>query len=101
MSTEPHATVPVPVWADVDVGIADLVRWLNSIPGVRTFSSCQGTIGEGGPVPYPPHVSVTWADDKALAAIRTRCVLALAGGRDHWGDAIPLTTLAAVEEGTK
>jgi tRNA(Phe) wybutosine-synthesizing methylase Tyw3 len=42
-----HETIPVQVWADIDVGIADLVKLLNKIPGVRTFASCQGTIGEG------------------------------------------------------
>ena len=55
-----HQTVPVQVWADVDVGIADLVKYLNTIPGVRTHASCQGTIGEGGPEPYGPQVMVSW-----------------------------------------
>ena len=54
-----HQTVPVLVWADVDVGIADMVRMLNTIPGVRTHANCQGTIGEGGPAPYGPEVSVS------------------------------------------
>jgi hypothetical protein len=55
-----HETVPVQVWADVDKGIADLVMYLNTIPGVRTDASCQGTIGEGGPAPYPAHVMCHW-----------------------------------------
>ena len=43
-----HKTRPVQVWADVDLGIADMVVYLNTIPGVRTEATCQGTIGEGG-----------------------------------------------------
>jgi hypothetical protein len=31
-----HKTRPVQVWADVDLGIADMVVYLNTIPGVRT-----------------------------------------------------------------
>lgn len=57
-----HKTVPVLVWADVDVNIANMVSYLNTIPGVRTHASCQGTIGEGGPSPYPPEVTVSWKD---------------------------------------
>ncbi len=60
-----HRTVPIQVWADVDEGIADFVRLLNMMPGVRTHSSCQGTLGEGGAEPYPPFVSVSWLDDAA------------------------------------
>lgn len=26
----------------VDLGIIDLVRWMNAFPGVETFTSCQG-----------------------------------------------------------
>lgn len=39
-----------------------MVRYLNTIPGVRTFASCQGTIGEGGPAPYRAQVGTTWPD---------------------------------------
>src|ERR1700677_830715 len=42
------ATRLVSVWVDVDEGIADLVEYLNTIPGVRTHTSCQGTLTEGG-----------------------------------------------------
>jgi hypothetical protein len=55
-----HKTLPVPVWADVDEGIAELVVYLNTIPGVRTIASCQGTIGEGGPNPYRAQIMATW-----------------------------------------
>lgn len=65
-----HETVPVLVWADVDVGIVDVVRRLNDIPGVRTHASCQGTLGEGGAKPYPPQVMVSWQTAKALAQIK-------------------------------
>jgi hypothetical protein len=55
-----HETKRVLVWADVDAGIADLVCYLNAIPGVTTHSSCQGTIGEGGAKPYRPYVLVSF-----------------------------------------
>ena len=64
-----HETIPVQVWADVDVGVADLVRRLNAIPGVRTHASCQGTIGEGGAEPYEAHVMVSWWTDEARVAM--------------------------------
>jgi hypothetical protein len=54
-----HKTRPVQVWADVDLGIADMVVYLNTIPGVRTEASCQGT-GEGGPAPYRAQVLTIW-----------------------------------------
>jgi hypothetical protein len=55
-----HETYPVQVWADIDVGIAGLVGYLNGIPGVRTTASCQGTIGEGGAEPHGPYVMAHW-----------------------------------------
>jgi hypothetical protein len=58
----PHATRPIQVWIDADLGIADLVVYLNTIPGVRTWTSCQGTIGEGGRSPYRPYVMCAWSD---------------------------------------
>jgi hypothetical protein len=51
-----HKTQPLQIWVDVDEGIAGAVAFLNTLPGVRTFGSCQGTIGEGGAEPYRPHV---------------------------------------------
>jgi hypothetical protein len=61
--------MPIKVWIDVDIGIADFVLTLNEIPGIRTLASCQGTIGEGGPKPYGAQVMVTWTDDAALARL--------------------------------
>jgi hypothetical protein len=58
-----HQTIPIRVWVDVDVGIAAMVRYLNSIPGVRIHASCQGTTREGGPAPYRPQVMATWTDE--------------------------------------
>ena len=55
-----HETIPVLVWVDVDRGIAGHVGYLNDIPGVRTFASCQGTIGEGGSHPYPAQILASW-----------------------------------------
>jgi hypothetical protein len=65
-----HETVPVLVWADVDIGIANAVRRLNEIPGVRTHASCQGTLGEGGAEPYRAHVAVSWNAPEAFERIR-------------------------------
>ena len=62
MSNVIHKTVRVKVWADIDEGVADMVRYLNTLPGVTTHASCQGTIGEGGPHPYRPFVSVSCTD---------------------------------------
>lgn len=62
----PHKTVPVLVWADIDEGIADAVRYLNTIPGVRTHASCQGTIGEGGAEPYRSQIMATWSSSDVL-----------------------------------
>ena len=64
-----HRQIPISVTVDVDEGIAWLVMYLNTIPGVRTQASCQGTIGEGGPNPYEAQVMVTWTDDAALARL--------------------------------
>ena len=55
-----HKTIPIQVTVDVDEGIAEMVLYLNTIAGVRTHASCQGTIGEGGHHPYRPQVMVTW-----------------------------------------
>lgn len=62
-----HESVPVPVWVDIDAGIAGDVRWLNSLHGVRTFASCQGTIGEGGPEPYPAQIMAWWPPEHDTA----------------------------------
>jgi hypothetical protein len=63
--------MPVMVWADVDVGISAFVAYLQTIPGVRTYASCQGTLGEGGPAPYAGYVMVSWRDDTARKAVET------------------------------
>ena len=65
----PHETRPIQVWVDADIGIADVVDRLNDIEGVRTESSCQGTIGEGGPNPYRAQVMCTWTPE-ALVKLR-------------------------------
>lgn len=64
-----HKTVPVQVWADVDEGIAPLVQYLNTIPGIRTHASCQGTIGEGGAEPYGPYVLVSYQSKEAESRV--------------------------------
>jgi hypothetical protein len=81
-----HATVPIEVWADVDSGIADTVCYLNTIPGVRTFASCQGTLGEGGPEPYGPQVMASWPAEQADRLNREFDVKMLGEG---WGYLYP------------
>jgi hypothetical protein len=89
-----HKTVPIQVWAEVDEGIADMVRYLNTIPGVRTHSSCQGTIGEGGPEPYPPYVMVTWDSDETLARLKAEFDMSDCDGEceGQYGCASPRTS---------
>jgi hypothetical protein len=82
-----HKTVPVRVWIDVDIGIAALVVYLDGIPGVRTLTSCQGTIGEGGPHPYRPFVSVTWGPEEALSRLQAEFDVIIEG--DHWATVHP------------
>ncbi|MDE1971127.1 MAG: hypothetical protein KGI50_06170 [Patescibacteria group bacterium] len=77
-----HKTVPMQVWVDVDVGIAETVQYLNTIPGVRTHASCQGTLGEGGPHPYRPEVMSTWTDE-AFEKLRAEFDITPLG--DRWG----------------
>jgi hypothetical protein len=90
MGSVPHVkTERVKVWVDVDEKIAYAVRYLNTIPGVRTHASCQGTIGEGGPEPYGPYVEVTWNDDKGRSAIEQHFDLQI-DGTNH-GTARPPT----------
>jgi hypothetical protein len=59
----PHQTREVLVKVDVDLGIAEMVEYLQTIPGVRTDASCQGTIGEGGPHPYRAQVLCHWTPE--------------------------------------
>jgi hypothetical protein len=63
MSSVVHKQISIQVWVDVDEGIADFVKLLNTIEGVRTHASCQGTIGEGGPHPYRPQVMCSWTPE--------------------------------------
>lgn len=78
-----HETVPIQVWVDVDIGIADAVRYLNTIPGIRTIASYKGTIGEGGPHPYRAHVMADWTDE-AKARLESESFEFTTEG-DHWG----------------
>ena len=56
----PHKTKLVLVWAEIDCGIAEFVKRLQSFKGVLTHASCQGTIGGGGPNPYRAQVMCSW-----------------------------------------
>jgi hypothetical protein len=81
--TVPHATRPILVWIDADLGIADFVSYLNTIPGIRTHASCQGTIGEGGPHPYRAQVMATWTAEAFDKLKSEGCEFTLLG--DGWG----------------
>jgi hypothetical protein len=80
-----HETRPIQVWADIDTGIAETVEYLNTIPGVRTHASCQGTIGEGGPVPYRAYVQASWPDAETLAFLKTKFDVEVIGEGQAWG----------------
>lgn len=56
----PHETVPVQCWIEIDLAIAPLVEYLNTIPGVRTEASCEGGIC------YGPQVMVSWLKREAF-----------------------------------
>lgn len=85
--SKPHATVPVLVWADVDVGIAAAVEALNALPGVRTHASCQGSVGEGGAEPYRAYVMVSWESPAVRETIGRLYDLEVCG--PAWGYARP------------
>jgi hypothetical protein len=89
MPEDHHKTVPVQVWADIDEGVAEMVRYLNTIPGVRTHASCQGTIGEGGPAPYRAQVMTSWTDD-VFGRLKEEFDVTIEG--DNWGYLHPRAT---------
>lgn len=91
----PHETVPIQVWVDVDKGIVDLVLYLNTIEGVRTHASCQGTIGEGGPNPYRAQVLVTWENAAILERLRNEFDVTIEGLQ--WGYVHPRQILAVAD----
>lgn len=75
----PHDTVPMLVWADIDKGIAAMVKDLNSIKGVRTHTSCEGGIT------YRGFVQASWTL-KALQTILTRYEVLLPDkSNGYWG----------------
>lgn len=82
-SLPPHPTVPVQVWADIDVGVRDLVIYLNTIPTVRTLTSCQGTFGAGGENPFGPQVMVRWSSAATLDLLQTEFDVEILG--EAWG----------------
>lgn len=89
----PHKTQVVMVKVDVDCGIASMVRALQKITGVRTLSSCQGTIGEGGAHPYSPQVMCSWTA-AAFKILRAKYDITLpAGSNGDWGYVHPATVI--------
>lgn len=82
----PHKTRTIQVWVDVDEGIVDHVIYLNTIPGVRTLTSCEGTIGAGGENPYRGYAMCRWTP-KALIQLRTEFEVGVLG--NDWGRVYP------------
>jgi hypothetical protein len=78
----PHDTTPVRVWVDIDTPMVEMVVYLNTLPGLRTISACQGTIGEGGPNPYGPYVMAQWPVELELR-LREEFEIELVG--TSWG----------------
>lgn len=87
MGSVNHETRPVQIWVDADLGIAEMVERLNSIDGVRTHASCQGSIGEGGPEQYGPYVEISWPDTEVLEKIESLWSVEPQGF--NWGYARP------------
>ncbi|MGC1780897.1 MAG: hypothetical protein WA708_00085 [Acidobacteriaceae bacterium] len=87
MGSVNHETRPILVWVDADLGIAAIVEKLNTIEGVRTHASCQGSIGEGGPRPYIPYVNVSWPDERTLEMLKLDYVVEIKGLA--WGTVHP------------
>lgn len=81
-----HETTAIKVWADIDVGIAPVVEHLNTIAGVRTHASCQGSLGEGGAAPYRAYVVASWPPE-ALEQLRRDFDVVPHG--ENWGDIHP------------
>ena len=99
-----HKTVPIQVWVDVDEGVVDLVVYLNTLPGVRTLASCQGTVGEGGANPYSAQVMVAWDTDETFRRIASDFDISEVG--NHWcyvhrrkPQALARERMAAAEKG--
>ena len=88
-----HKQVPIQVWVDVDEGIAHMVLYLNTISGVRTIASCQGTLGEGGPKPYRAQVMATWPPG-VFERLRSEFDVTILG--DNWGYLHPRNVKADV-----
>jgi len=88
-----HKQRTIQVWVDVDDGIADAVIYLNTISGVRTLASCQGTIGEGGPNPYRAQVMATWPSE-AFERLKSEFDVTILG--DNWGYLHPRNVKADV-----
>ncbi len=91
MGRSPHEQTMIWVRVDVDESISQMVKDLNEISDVRTHSSCQGTIGEGGPHPYRAYVMCSWACDSALAVLKSRYIVR-PQGNGSWGYVHPLGT---------
>lgn len=79
---ELHKSVPLKVWADIDIGIADEVRNLNKQPGVRTYWSCQG-----GQITKDKlsarYLVVGWRTKKAFKYLQHKYGDKLRAHRDH------------------
>jgi hypothetical protein len=78
-----HKAVPVLVWVDADEGIAEMLREVNDILGVRCHASCQGTVGEGGSAPYRAQIMVSWQSEQARQTLSDRYDLDVEGSA--WG----------------
>ena len=84
-----HLTRQIKVTVNVDEGIADFVEYLQTIPGVRTHASCQGSIGEGGAEPYSAYVRASWDDTAFLLLLADKNIVVQVLG-DHHGTLHPV-----------
>ena len=87
----PHETRPVSILVDVDLGIADMVEYLQMIPGVRTHASCEGT------PTMPAYVMATWHHD-LLPRLQREFNVELVG--EMWGYLRPRLPAAPPDQET-
>jgi hypothetical protein len=74
-------TVPVQVWVDIDIAAAETVRYLNTIPGVRTWAMYQEP--ETGTETARPVIMCAWPNTSILHQLQLLFDITIEG--DNWG----------------
>lgn len=88
--------IPVNVRVEVDRGIAELVRDLQSFDGIWTHASCEGGKGHS----FRPYVMVSWDSEKALDGLLSKYDVTLPTGTNRtWGYIYPVTGTRSTQQG--